>query len=176
MVAIGIVLIACKKEKIVSHAVVIPVVYDTIPDGGSFRIRIAKDSINSDVDLIYFNHTKSVNYIPGEDAPSLSGFGIDNISVMEPYNVDKTKIVPESIVQMPYTVGMIIPLGVRAKIDTIYIIKALTTVKMPTSIKIWLKDSLTGDSTNIRAGNAYVHIAVSPQGVYVQNRFSLILR
>src|ERR1700693_3658513 len=48
---------------------------DTIPDKAQLKIKLCKDSINTDETTLFFDHKASINYVFNEDAVYFAGFG-----------------------------------------------------------------------------------------------------
>lgn len=156
---------------------------DTIADNAYMSIKMAKDSINSDEFIFSFNHKASTAYVPGEDAPESPCCGIASIKSLVKYG---TANVDLAIDTRPYVSGLNMPLDVACKKDTTYLIKiarwdtshitgSTTKLKIPATIKIWLKDATTGDSVNLRLGAYHFTLLHNVPGGSTPNRFSLVM-
>jgi hypothetical protein len=113
---------------------VIAVQKDTIPDGGSMKIQILKDSISTDETLMIFNHTADTRYINTQDAVYFPGYGAVSIASLTSDGM------PCAIHKLPYIQGDPIGLKVSAKVDGIYLLKISYLNQIPQTIRVWLKD------------------------------------
>ncbi|MEO6849715.1 MAG: hypothetical protein ABI203_04050, partial [Mucilaginibacter sp.] len=82
LILLTVVLFAsCKKDaqvipkilKITSSTTVAVISADTITDHAAFKIKLVKDSINSDETMIIFNKSSKTSYTGAEDALYLQG-------------------------------------------------------------------------------------------------------
>lgn len=139
---------------------------------GYLRFRLAKDSINTDGILINFSPSASALYVPGEDAPSLQGFGAVSLSSLSSNNI------PLAINAEPLkATGTTIGLKVSAKTDGIYSLSLQAIDAVPAAYGIWLKDGYRKDSLNLRLYPAYAfNIYKADTASFGSNRFKLVLR
>jgi hypothetical protein len=112
-------LASCKKDiqiipkltkKTTSSSVAV-VNTDTIPDHAAFKIKLVKDSINSDETMVIFNKTSKLGYSAAEDALYLQGYGQESLASI---SNDGRDLVFNNL---PYTPGMSIGLDVKAQSD-----------------------------------------------------------
>lgn len=91
----------------------------TIPDNTTIRIQLinTKDTLQADGIIIGFDHTMSEKYVPGEDAPTLKGFGAESLSALS------SDSVTVAIDWTPYTPGMIIQLQATSHNGGSYMIR-----------------------------------------------------
>src|ERR1700712_731803 len=143
---------------------------DTIPDGGSFKVRIQKDSLSADETMVIFNHSASTMYINTQDAVYFPGYGIANIASLTSDGM------PCAIQKLPYIKENPIGLSVRIKNDGIYILNLSYLNMVPPTIHVWLKDKYTQDSLDMRVGNYAFQVIKSDTNTYGTGRFKIVLR
>ncbi len=139
---------------------------------GYLRMKLAKDSINTDGILINFKPSASAAYVPGEDAPSMQGFGVVSLASLSSNNV------PLAINTLPLKpAGTSIGLKVSAKTDGIYSLSLQAIDAIPSAYNIWLKDGYKKDSLNLRLYPSYAfNIYNADTASFGGNRFKLVLR
>jgi len=180
---ISLSLAACQKEAIVlskkpsapasaapGPAIVAKVNTDTIPDKSAFKIKLVKDSTNSDETLLTFNHLATCKYSSSNDAPYFAGFGQVSLASVSSDGIDL------AINQMPYTPGMSIGLDVHAKTDGAYQLQISYVHNMPANIQIWLKDNYLKDSLNVCLKKYDFKVSTADTSSFGQKRFRLILK
>jgi len=142
------------------------------PVTGYLRLQLAKDSINTDNILINFNPTAKTKYVPGEDAPSLQGFGLVTLSSLSSDNI------PLAINVLPLTrQGLSIGLNVVAKSDGIYKLSMLALQSVPNTYSIYIKDGYKKDSLDLRLYPNYAfNIFKADTASFGRNRFKLLIR
>jgi trimeric autotransporter adhesin len=142
------------------------------PVNGSLKLQLFKDSINNDAILIDFKPTAKPTYVPGEDAPALSGFGLVSLTSLSSDNI------PLAINLMPLTSkGRTIALAVSAKTDGIYKLGLKTITSIPDNYEIWLKDGFKKDSLDLRQNPTYAfNIYKTDTTSFGRNRFKVLLR
>jgi hypothetical protein len=77
---------------------------------------------------------------------------------------------------MPYAKGMAIGLHVSAKSNGIYLLKVSYLNKIPSDVRIWLKDAYKKDSLDLRIGNYSFNVLKSDTSSFGSGRFKIILR
>jgi hypothetical protein len=139
---------------------------------GYLRVKLAQDSINTDGILIEFNPTASAAYVPGEDAPSLQGFGVVSLASLSTNNV------PLAINVMPLTgKGASIGLRVNVKSDGVYTLNMQQINAVPNTYSLWLMDGYKKDSLNMRLYPTYAfNVYKSDTTTFGSNRFKLVVR
>jgi hypothetical protein len=170
-------LAACQKEAKILPKVT-PVVTtavvtakpDTIPDKAAFKLKLCKDSVNTDETLFAFNHLGSLNYSTTNDAPYFTGFGQVNLASISADGVDLT------INNLPYTSGMLVGLDVHTKTDGAYFLKLSYEKNIPANIQIWIKDTYLKDSINVCSANYHFNVAEADANSFGKNRFKVILK
>jgi hypothetical protein len=142
------------------------------PVTGSLRLQLALDSINSDNILFDFNPTAKTNYVPGEDAPSMHGFGIVSLSSLS------SDRVPLAINALPLTSkGLSIALNVNAKNDGVYKLTMMSLQSVPDSYSVYIKDGYKKDSLDLRLYPTYLfNIFKADTASFGINRFKLVIR
>ena len=143
---------------------------DTIPDGGSFKIMIQKDSLHADETLLIFNHSASTMYINSQDAVYFPGFGIASISSLTSDGVNCV------IQKLPYLQQNPIRLKINTRYDGIYILKLNYIDQISQNIRFWLKDKYMKDSLDMRVGNYAFQVIKADTNTYGRGRFTLVLR
>lgn len=143
---------------------------DTIPDNASFKIKLGKDSTNTDETLIIFNHSASLNYSKANDAPYFSGFGQVSLASISHDGIDI------AIKSLPYTPGMSIGLDVKVKTDGAYFLKMSNEENIPSGVHILLKDAYLKDSVDVRSGNYNFNITKTDTSSFGRNRFKLVVK
>jgi trimeric autotransporter adhesin len=146
----------------------------TQPGDQFIRLRLAKDSINSDENIIRFDKgaVTSFNYM--EDARYRSGTGIVSLSSVSSDNValaiNKTPLPNNKQVLQ-------IPLKLNTSTDGIYALKLAAINKVPLLYDVWLMDAYTKDSINMRSNPSYnFNIARADTNTMGSKRFTLLIR
>ena len=139
---------------------------------GYLRLKLAKDSINTDGILIEFNPATSAAYVAGEDAPSLQGFGVVSLASLSSDNI------PLAINVMPLTSkGASIGLRVNAKSDGVYTLNMQEINSVPSTYSLWLMDNYKKDSLNMRLYPTYAfNVYTADTTTTGSHRFKLVIR
>lgn len=143
---------------------------DTVPDGGSFKIMILKDTTRLDETMVIFNHTASTMYINSQDAVYFPGFGAASISSLTSDGVAC------AIQELPYLQEYPMALKVDVRNDGVYILRLSYTNQIPKGIRFWLKDKYLNDSMDIRTGDYAFQVIKADTNTYGKSRFSVVLR
>lgn len=143
---------------------------NTIPDMAAFRIKLIKDSTNSDETMVLFRHTASLAYRADEDAAYLVGFG--QVSLANISGDGKALAINE----LPYKPGMSIGLDVHTNADGTYFLKMSYINNIPGNVRVIVKDALLNDSTDIAKGNYYFNVTKADSNTFGKKRFRLIIR
>lgn len=143
---------------------------DTIPDGGSLKVQILKDSVSTDETLMIFDHTASTMYINTQDAVYFPGYGAVSIASLT------TDGMPCAIHKLPYLQDNPIGLDVSVKSDGIYLLKISYLKQIPQTIRVWLKDKYMKDSLDMRVGDYAFQVIRSDTNTFGRGRFKLVLR
>lgn len=139
---------------------------------GYLRLKLAKDSINTDGILIEFNPAAKAAYVAGEDAPSLQGFGVVSLASFSSNNI------PLAINVMPLTSPMTsVGLRVNAKSDGVYSLNMQEINSIPNTYSIWLMDNYKKDSIDMRSNSSYAFdLYTADTTSFGSHRFKLVLR
>lgn len=167
---------ACKKDTSIapeiptSITVAIAASADTLPDKAGFRIKIFQDSVNYEETAVIFKHSASPDYIFGEDAPYMPGFGKVSLASMS----KDGKSLSMSI--MPYAPGAGINLDAHTRLNGSFFLKVSAVYKMPSETKIWLKDNYLKDSVNLRSTNYAFKVDGADLNSFGKQRFTLVVK
>lgn len=149
---------------------------NTLSSGGEslLRFKLIKDSINTDAIVIGLRTNISPVYNENKDAEDLGGNGAQvSLSAMSSDSVKAT------IYRSPYPhkVQQVIPLYADATTSGAYQLNLSDVSNLPALYEVWLKDSFTKDSVDIKASKLYnFNIDKGNAASFGKNRFSLVLR
>lgn len=143
---------------------------DTVPDGGSFKVKILKDTVSVDETLVIFNHTASTMYVNSQDAVYFPGFGIASIASITSDGR------PCAIQKLPYVQQYPIGLSVNTRNDGIYSLSLSYLSQIPPTMGVWLKDRYMQDSLDLRVGNYAFQVIKSDTNTYGTGRFKVVVR
>ena len=170
-------LASCQKELVdlpqapkVASSAVAKINTDTIADHAAFKIKLVKDSINTDETMIIFNKTSHLDYSGAEDALYMQGYGQESLASI---SHDGRDLVFNNV---PYTPGMSIGLDVKVQSDGPYMLQLSYQTKLPANTRIWLKDNYLKDSVNVRTVNYHFNISKTDTNSFGKNRFKLVIR
>ena len=136
------------------------------------RVKLAKDTINTDETVIVFNTGASTKYNSEIDAPYKTGFGSVSLSSMSSDHIS----LAINTQPLPKTNGSV-GLSVNATSDGSYSLNLQDIVGIPQLFDIWLKDAYLKDSVNMRQNPTYsFNVAKSDSNTFGSKRFSLIMR
>eukprot|EP01037_Dinobryon_pediforme_P012049 gene12049-12139_t len=120
------------------------------------RLRLEKDSVNTDDTYVGFDANASAKYVEGDDAIYITGNGQ---------------------IPFPKQQQIKINLMVKAQTDGTYTLRKTDLQNIPKLYEIWLQDAYTKDSLDIRNNSVYVfNLAHADTNTYGSRRFSLIIR
>lgn len=138
------------------------------------RFKLIKDTINTDAIVIGLKADISPIFNDEKDAIDLGGNGaLVSLSAMSSDSVKST------IYRSPYPhkVQQVIPLAADATSSGAYQLNLTDVSNLPALYEVWLKDSFTKDSVDIKANTLYnFNIDKGNAASFGNNRFSLILR
>jgi hypothetical protein len=139
---------------------------------GSFRIKLAKDSVNTDNTLINFITTAKPTYSALEDAVYFTGFGAVSLASLSSNNI------PLAINALPLPAKSVsIGLKVGAKSDGIYKLSLTTLKAIPALFDVWLMDNYKKDSLDFRNNPNYnFNLYLADTTSYGSKRFTLVIR
>ena len=153
----------------VTKNIVLPKI-DTIPDNAMLKIKLCKDSVNTDETTLIFNHSASTRFSYDDDALYFTGFGQVSMASISTDGKDM------AIYSLPYTPGMSIGLDARTKTDGAYLLKISYENKMPSNIQVWLKDNYLKDSVDVCKGNYNFNVAKADTNSFGKRRFKLTFK
>jgi hypothetical protein len=136
---------------------------------GLVRLKLSKDSINTDAILINFKPTAKPIYVIGEDAPALQGYGVVILSSISSDNI------PLAINSLPLSgKGRSINLSVSSTAEGIYKLDLESMTSVPAGYEVWLTDNYKKDSLDMRLNSSYsFNIYKADTASSGRNRFKL---
>lgn len=139
---------------------------------GLVRLKMSKDSINTDGILINFKPTAKPIYVIGEDAPALQGYGVVTLSSISSDNI------PLAINSLPLSgKGRSINLGVSSTTEGVYKLQMESITSVPSGYEVWLMDGYKKDSIDMRQNSSYsFNIYKADTASSGRNRFKLTFR
>jgi hypothetical protein len=167
---------ACKKaaqilpNPVKTTPIVVATKPDTIPDKAIFKLKLSKDTINTDETAFIFKSTGKTTYDPMEDAPYFPGNGQVSLASISSDGRDL------AINNLPYTPGMSIRLDANTKVTGAYSLAISYSNQIPTSIHIWLKDMYLKDSLDVGTKSYSFNVNLADTNTFGKNRFKLILK
>ena len=136
------------------------------------KLRLAKDSVNTDETVIRFNSNGSTNFNPGLDAPYKGGYGSVSLSGISNDHVS----LAIDVIPLPHAQPESVSLNVTANTDGAYTISLKDLVSVPQLYDLWLIDKYKKDTTNLRQNSSYTfNIAKADTASYGANRFKLVI-
>ena len=135
------------------------------------RIKLSKDTVNTDDIIINFNSNAKTKYADTEDAAYKAGSGQVSLASISSDNI------PLAINQLPFTNKQVIPLKVGATANGTYTINLSEIKGIPQLFDVWMMDNFTKDSVNMRVKQSYTfNIVKSDTTTYGSRRFVLFVR
>ncbi|HEY4324239.1 MAG TPA: T9SS type A sorting domain-containing protein [Mucilaginibacter sp.] len=138
-----------------------------------FRLRLIKDSLNTDEVVLVFNSQDSTHYSVDKDALDIGGDG-----AQESLSLLSSDSVQLCIHRRPFPnkIGQYVPLLVDATATGTYQLKKIQ-LDMPPLYELWLKDALLKDSLDLIANATYsFNIDKNEPASFGAKRFSLVIR
>jgi len=138
------------------------------------RFKLSKDSINTDEIVIRLSNSASSKFSINEDAEDIGG--INALVSLSAFSSDSVAL---AINYMPFPGPQqeVIPLLVDATSSGIYQLANTQLNNLPSLYDIWLKDSFTSDSLNLRLNSSYqFNIDKSNPATFGSKRFSVVIR
>ena len=137
------------------------------------RLRLAKDSVNTDETVIKFNKQGSINYNENIDALYRAGYGVVSLSNISSDNFD----LAIHTVPLPKLQTQTIGLSVSAKTTGIYSLSLNDIVSVPRLYDVWLMDNYKKDSLDMRQNITYqFYLDRADTLSFGSKRFSLVIR
>jgi hypothetical protein len=137
------------------------------------RLRLEKDSVNTDDTYVGFDANASAKYVEGDDAIYITGNGQVSMASISSDNI------PLAISKIPFPKQQQVKINlmVKAQTDGTYTLRKTDLQNIPKLYEIWLQDAYTKDSLDIRNNSVYVfNLAHADTNTYGSRRFSLIIR
>jgi hypothetical protein len=153
----------------VTKNIILPKI-DTVPDNAIIKIKLCKDSVNTDETALFFDHTAGTRFSYNDDAPYFSGFGQVSLASISTDGKDM------AIYSLPYTPQMSVGLDIRTKTDGTYLLKISKESKVPSDIHVWLKDTYLKDSVDVCKGNYQFNVVKADTNSFGKRRFRIILK
>lgn len=170
---------SCKKDlvapaiapvqKPATPAVTAAIKSDSIPDNAVLKIKLAKDSINSDETMFVFKKASKSGYDENEDGDYFPGHGLESLA-----SVVGGKDLAVNI--LPYKQGMAIALDIHTKADGKFLLSVSYENKIPKDIQLWIKDAYLKDSVNVCTGNYIFSVSKADTASFGSKRFKLVVR
>lgn len=137
------------------------------------KLRLAKDSVNTDETVVRFNSQGSLTYVGGLDAPYKGGYGSVSLAGISKDNIQ----LAIDVIPLPNQQSETVGLNVGAKADGAYTLSLNDLVSIPELYDIWLFDKYKKDSVNLRQNKTYpFNIQMSDTSSFGANRFTLVFR
>jgi hypothetical protein len=139
------------------------------------RLKLSKDSINTDEIVIRLNNQASAKFIHGEDAFDLGG-GSGALVSLSSISSDSVNL---AINFMPFPGLQQQPtrLFVDAAASGLYTLARTQLDNLPALYDVWLKDAFTNDSLDMKANSLYQFtIDRTNPPTFGSNRFTLVIR
>jgi hypothetical protein len=149
-----------------------PLVTSLKPDP-IFRVKLAKDSLNTDAVTFVLNNKNDARFSALEDALDVGGNGaLVSLSSLSADSV----LLSINRLPMPKQTPQILPLIVNATSSGLYSLKMDMLKNLPALYQVWLKDAFKGDSVDIRAAKNYdFNIDKSNAATFGNARFKLVI-
>jgi hypothetical protein len=137
----------------------------------TMRLKLIKDVAQQEETLLAFDNTFNGDYVSGEDAPYLKGFG--NVSFAS-QSADNKSL---AINYLPFPKNSErVPMNVMVTETGNYQLNFSQQVNIPDAYDIWLKDTYLKDSLDIRHNDDYKFVVSADTNSKGANRFSVIIR
>jgi hypothetical protein len=138
------------------------------------RLKLIKDSVSVDDVALLFNKDASSNYSVTEDAEDMGGNGaLVSLSVLSADSVQQAI----STLALPTVQPLNIPLMVSATQTGIYQLALTKIANLPNFYEVWLMDSFTGDSLDIRHNFTYnFNLYRDRPASFGNGRFKLVIK
>jgi hypothetical protein len=151
----------------------LPVNTERGPDA-FIRLKLIKDSINTDAVAFVLNNTNDAKYRDDEDAVDLGGNGA--LTSMSVFSADNVALSIDRL-PLPKLAPQIAPLSVDGNTTGVYTLKLDELKDLPAIYSVWLMDAFKKDSLDMRVNNAYnFNIDKNNAGTFGNARFSLVIR
>ncbi len=170
-------LAACKKEAVIipkaaplKFANVADIKRDTIPEGAAFKIKLVKDESDYDETMFIFHKTSTLAFDFNADAAYFPGYGAESLSSISSDGQDL------AIYNLPYRNNLAIGLDVNMRSDGAYSFAISYERKIPANIQIWVRDTYSKDSVDVRAKNYTFNVLKADTNSFGSKRFKLVIK
>jgi hypothetical protein len=163
---------ACRKfagDDILPKGGIAEVSHDTIPDHARFTLRLSMDNTDYDETLFLFDRKAGTAFSPDNDASYFPGFGQVSLASISSDGRDM------AVYSLPYKSGMSVGLQVHSKKDAMLNLQLYKAKDIPASIRIWVKDNYSKDSTDLCKAPYSFKICEADTNSFGNKRLSLVL-
>jgi len=137
------------------------------------RLKLAKDTFNTEDIVVSFNNQASNNYNTDLDATYKSGYGAVSLAGISHDNV---KVAIHSM-PLPKAQAETLGLSVNASATGVYSLSLKNINAVPRLYDVWLMDKYQGDSLDMRQNHSYsFNIYKNDTASFGSSRFKLVLR
>ncbi|MEB0262352.1 MULTISPECIES: T9SS type A sorting domain-containing protein [unclassified Mucilaginibacter] len=139
-----------------------------------FRIKLAKDDINTDAVTFVLNNKNDTKFSFDEDALDIGGNGAKvSLSARSSDNF----LLSINRLPLPKLTPQVLPLTVDATATGLYTLKMDALENMPALYQVFLKDAFKADSLDMRAHDTYnFNIDKGNSNTYGEKRFTIVIR
>jgi hypothetical protein len=138
------------------------------------RLKMSKDSINTDEIVIRLNSQSSTKFGDNKDAEDLDGSGA--LVSLSAFSSDSIRVSIYST-SYPGLQQQVIPLSVNATATGLYKLDRTQLDNLPALYEVWLKDAFMNDSLDMKANATYqFNIDKTNPATFGKNRFTLVIR
>jgi hypothetical protein len=138
------------------------------------RLRMSKDSINTDEIVIRLNSQSSTKFGDKKDAEDLDGSS--PLVSLSAFSSDSIRVSIYSTAY-PGLQQQVIPLFVSATATGLYKLDRKQLDNLPALYEVWLKDAFMNDSLDMKANATYqFNIDKTNPATFGKNRFTLVIR
>ncbi len=136
------------------------------------KLRLAKDSVNTDETVIRFNNNGSTSFNANLDAPYKGGYGSVSLSGISSDHIG----LAIDVIPLPHAQPETVSLNVTANTDGVYTLALKDLVSVPRLYDLWLIDQYKKDSINLRQSISYTfNIIKADTASFGANRFKLVI-
>jgi hypothetical protein len=162
-----------------TQASVLTLMSTTIPRSGDqafsfMRLKLIKDSVNTDAVAFVLNNNNSEKYLVNEDAVDMGGNGA--LVSLSAFSADSVALSIDRL-PLPTLKPEIVPISVNATSSGLYSLNMEQLKDLPSIYQVWLMDDFKKDSLDMRTYKTYnFNIDKSVAGTYGKSRFRLVIR
>ncbi|MFD0765581.1 T9SS type A sorting domain-containing protein [Mucilaginibacter lutimaris] len=139
-----------------------------------FRVKLAKDDVNTDAVTFVLNNKNDAKFSSEEDALDIGGNGAQvSLSAISADNI----LLSINRVPLPKLTPQILPITVDGNTTGLYSLKMDMLQNLPPLYQVFLKDAFKGDSLDMRANTTYnFNIDRNNAKSFGDKRFTLVIR